>query len=108
MFSTLEIVLSLAQHEGFCPAEASFDHDHPIQQHFELAPLVDVVYIILESPIETRMQVLVVLERYYGSPEMHEREGSMNKTRRHLGLQGRHSSGRKLTGVKGSGAMNTY
>lgn len=65
MFSTLGIVLSLAQHEDFCPAEALFHHDHPIQQHLELALLVDVVYRILELPIETRMQVFVVLGRYF-------------------------------------------
>ena len=47
MFSTLEIVLSLAQNEGFCPAEELFDHDHPIQWHLESALLVGVVLKIL-------------------------------------------------------------
>lgn len=100
IFSTLEIVLSLAEHEDFCPAEALFDHDHPIQQHLESALLVDVVYGILALSIGTRMQVFVVLVKYFDPPGMHERQA-------HLGLQGRCSSGRKLTGVKASGVMNT-
>lgn len=33
MFNTPEIVLSLAQHEGFCPAEELFDRDRPRQRH---------------------------------------------------------------------------
>lgn len=62
MFSILEIVLSLAQHEDFCPAGELFDRDHPIQQHLESALLVDVVCRISELTIGTRMQVLVAFE----------------------------------------------
>lgn len=72
MFSTLEIVLSLAQHEGFCPAGELFDRDHPIQRHLESALLVNVVCKILELKIGTGMQVFVAFERYFGPRECME------------------------------------
>ena len=39
---SLEIALSLAQHEGFCPVGVLFHRGHPIQRHLESALLVDV------------------------------------------------------------------
>ena len=37
MLSILEIVLFLVQHGGFCQGGELFDHDHPVQRHFESA-----------------------------------------------------------------------